>query len=96
MENFPGNEEDKIERQRLELDLNGPEGNVFMVMGKARELLEDDQLAAYNKEIREAITPGSGKKYPDILSIVNSYVDLIDRSDVPQYPQYAPKPEVEE
>ncbi len=77
----------ETERQTLALDLSGPDGNVFMVIGYARQLLSGEQLESYNHDVREAITPGAGKKYKDVLAIVNSYVRLVDSSGL--YPEYA-------
>ncbi|HVB24077.1 MAG TPA: hypothetical protein VNG51_19220 [Ktedonobacteraceae bacterium] len=88
MEQSIGNNEQ--ERPRLDIDLSGPDGNVFMVIGMARQQLEEDTLKEFNREIWEATQHGSGKKYADILGIVNSYMDLIDTSGM--YEAYAPKP----
>ncbi len=73
----------------LTLDLSGPDGNTFMVIGYARELLTGLLLEHYNEEVRAALAPGSGKTHEDILAIVNQYVTLVDTSG--RYPAYAPK-----
>ena len=75
-------------RPRLDIDLSGPDGNVFMVIGKARQQLEGEQLEQFEREINDAISLGV-KKYHDILAIVNSYMDLTDTSGM--YEAYAPK-----
>lgn len=75
------------ERPTLTLDLSGPEGNVFVVMSLARTLLSGEPLMDFNRAIGEATLITAGKKYEDILAIVNSYVRLIDRSAL--YPAYA-------
>ncbi|SRR5581483_4358108 len=74
------------ERPRLDIDLRGPDGNVFMVIGMARQQLEGEQLKAFNRDIWEATQPDSGKTYQDILSLVDTYTDFLDTSDL--YPQY--------
>ena len=71
----------------LTLDLSGPDGNVFMVIGYARQLLTGLMLEHFNTEVRAAIELGAGKKYVDILAIVNSYVRLVDSSGL--YPEYS-------
>ncbi|MDQ2906223.1 MAG: hypothetical protein M3Y81_22105 [Chloroflexota bacterium] len=90
MEKFPqGSEQYEQERPRLDIDLSGPDGNVFMVMGMARRTLDGDTLKAFNQAIWEATQVGSGKTYNDILALVNSYTDLLDTSN--SYPQYGPE-----
>ncbi len=76
-----------IERPILTLDLSGPDGNVFMVIGHARALLGGEELDKFNDEVRAAIAPGAGKKYKDVLAIINTYVRLVDSSGL--YPEYA-------
>jgi hypothetical protein len=87
MERSPqGNESDEQVRPRLDIDLQGPEGNVFILFIRAREQLEGDALKSFNKEIWDVTQIGSGKKYDDILAIVNSYMELTDTSGL--YPAY--------
>ncbi len=50
-------------------------------------LISGEVLEKFNDEVRTAIAPGAGKKYEDILAIVNSYVRLIDSSGL--YPEYS-------
>ena len=91
MERSPqGNEKNEPERPRLDIDLAGPDGNVFNVIGKARAVLEGDARKEFNQVIWEAAQRGSGKTYMDILGIVNSYMDLTDISGT--YEMYAPNP----
>lgn len=88
MEQVPQNNEQ--ERPRLDIDLQGPDGNVFVVLMQARGQLEGAALMAFNEDIRMAIQSGMGTKYEDILYIVNSYMTLTDTSTT--YEAYAPKP----
>jgi hypothetical protein len=76
-----------MERPTLTLDLSGPDGNVFMVIGRARLLLTGQLLEHFNLDVRAALVPDAGKTYQDILAIVNSYVRLIDTSGL--YAEYA-------
>jgi hypothetical protein len=82
-----------MERPKLVLDLSGPDGNVFMVIGHARQLLTGLMLEHYNDDIRAAIAPDAGKKYKDILAIVDTYVSLEDTSGT--HPDYSVCPEEE-
>ncbi len=74
----------------LRLDLSGPSGNVYFVIGFARNSLTGMMLEHYNEEIEAAKATGSGKSYMDILAIINTYVTLVDTSGL--YPAYAEKP----
>lgn len=89
-EQFPQNTDEEAQRPRLDIDLSGSDGNVFDVVILARNKLEGDARTQFDLAIREATQPGAGKKYDDILAIVNSHMDLTDTSGL--YPQYAPKP----
>jgi hypothetical protein len=89
MERFPqGNEQNGPEQpQTLNLDLSGPDGNVFFVIGSALERLEGEELKDFKKIISGVMAPGTGRRYEDILAIVNSYVRLVDTSGT--HPDYA-------
>src|SRR2546427_3531021 len=77
-----------MERPTLTLDLSGPEGNVFVVISLTRARLSGEPLMAFNRAIGEATLITAGKKYTDILAIVNSYVRLVDWSGLyPEYPR---------
>ena len=73
-------------RPTLTLDLTGPDGNVYKVIVLAMQLLSRESLERFREAITEATQPTAGKRYQDILAIVNSYVRLIDRSGL--YPEY--------
>src|SRR6266567_4847650 len=77
-----------MERPVLRLDLIGPEGSVFVVIGRARELLTGLMLEHFNTDIGQAMLIDAGKTYRDILAIVNKYVRLIDTSGM--YSEYGP------
>jgi hypothetical protein len=76
-----------MERPLLSLDLSGPEGNVFVVIGRARALLTGLMLEHFNTDIGNATLIDAGKTYVDILAIVNQYTQLVDSSGM--YADYA-------
>jgi hypothetical protein len=76
-----------MDRPILTLDLSGPEGNVFVVIGRARELLTGLMLEHFNTDIGKATLIDEGTTYKDVLAIVNKYVRLIDKSGL--YTEYA-------
>ena len=71
----------------LRLDLSGPSGNVYFVIGYAAQLLTGMMLEHFKEEIHGATAPGAGKSYKDILAIIHTYVTLVDTSGM--YPEYA-------
>lgn len=73
-------------RPNLSLDLSGPDGNVFMVIVRARSKLTGLVLEHFNTDIGKAMLVDEGTTYKDILAIVNQYVRLIDRSGL--YSEY--------
>lgn len=83
-------EANEQQQPRLDIDLSGPDGNVFMVITRARQQLEGNALVGFNEDIHMATQPGVGTTYADILDIVNSYMTLTDTSAT--YEAYAPKP----
>ncbi len=75
-------------RPRLELDLSGPDGNVFAVIAAVRNAIR--QLARLDVVAKEkeaeflARMPKIGETgvtYQDVLAICREYVNLIDTSD---------------
>lgn len=84
-----GNEHDEQfelppERPMLSLDLAGEQGNVFAVIGHAREVLQvvsPEEQETFRQEITAATAFGAGKKYDDILAIVDTHVELVDVSE---------------
>lgn len=75
----------------LRLDLSGPSGNVYFVVGYAEQLLTGMMLVHFKEEVHAAMAPDAGKSYKDLLAIVHSYVTLVDTSGM--YAEYAePKP----
>ena len=75
-----------MNRPILSLDLSGPDGNVFVVISRTRELLTGLLLEHFNTDIGTATLIDEGTTYKDILAIVNKYVRLVDNSGL--YPEY--------
>lgn len=78
-----------MSRPKLIIDLRGTDGNVYMVIAKARQLVSSEQLDGFINAILDAQRPGVNKTYEDMLAIINSYVELVDSSGA--YPAYGPK-----
>lgn len=78
-----------MSKPKLIIDLQGPDGNIYMVIAKARQLVPSDQLDGFMNAILDAQRPGANKTYEDMLAIINSYVELADSSGT--YPAYADK-----
>lgn len=78
-----------MSKPRLIIDLRGADGNVYVVIGKARQLVPSEQLDSFIIATLDAQKLGAHKTYEDMLAIINSYVELVDSSG--QYPAYGPK-----
>ena len=76
-----------MSKPRLVIDLKGTDGNIYVVIGKARQIVPADQLDAFINAILDAQRPGANKTYEGMLAIINSYADLVDSSGT--YPEYA-------
>ena len=87
------NEMNDYQRPQLDIDLSGPEGNVFIVIMRARDQLDGMPLMGFNEDIRMAMQPGLGTRYEDMLDIVNGYTDLLDTSGM--YPKYGPQAHIQ-
>lgn len=76
-------------KPKLEIDLQGSDGNIYMVIAKARQIVPSKQLNDFINVYLDAQKPGANKTYEDMLVLVNQYVELIDTSGL--YPAYSPK-----
>lgn len=76
-------------KPRLEIDLHGTNGNVYLVFGAARQIVPSDQLNAFIEAMLDGTKPDAHKTYDDLLAIINQYVELVDISG--DYPAYSPK-----
>ena len=58
----------------LDIDLRGPAGNIFVVVGKAQALLSKEAGDEMWKRVQET------HSYKDALDVINGYVDIVDHS----------------
>jgi hypothetical protein len=89
MEQLPRPDEqadDEYTRPHIEIDLQGPDGKLFNVISIARQHLTGHALQSFNQTVWAYTEYGAGKTYDDMLGLVNTYMDLLDTSDL--YPQY--------
>src|SRR6266487_3021821 len=91
MEGLPQHNEQgsEVERPMLDIDLSGPDGNIFPVVSMARQVLTDEARKQFNQAVWEATEVGSGTTYTGLLALVNASADLLDTSNT--YPQYGPE-----
>jgi hypothetical protein len=78
-----------LKKPRLEIDLHGTGGNIYLVYGEARKIVPSGRLNAFIEAMLDATKSDAGKKYEDLLAIIDQYVELVDTSG--DYPQYAAK-----
>lgn len=64
-----------MEREKLEIDFNGQEGNVFYILGRVAEILKKQNRINEGKELWQKITKGT---YGQALVEINKYVELVD------------------
>ena len=76
-------------KPRLEIDLQGTNGNIYMVIGKARQIVPSEQLDGFINATLDAQRLGANKTYEDMLAMINQYIELIDTSGL--YPAYSSK-----
>ena len=62
------------ERIRLKIDLDGPEGNVFFIMGKAKKLAFDEDWSA--KRIEDFLTECQSGDYAHLMETVRKNFDI--------------------
>lgn len=65
-----------MEKPSIELDLKGPEGNIFVVLGKASQALHDT-IWEMESRVKEAYS------YEDALCIINEYVTIKQKGGLP-------------
>lgn len=70
LESQEGKEMDN--RKKIEIDLNGPDGNIYAVIGiVAREIGRKEAQEMQNRVF-------SSKSYEEALEVINEYVELVD------------------
>ena len=66
------NESDEVRKPRLEVDLSGPDGNIFAILRLAGKLLDTKSQDEMRRKVRKS---GS---YENAIKAINEYVELID------------------
>lgn len=67
----------------LTIDLSGPAGNIFVVVGKAQALLSKEAGDEMWAKVQET------HSYKDALDVISGYVDIVD----PSYTYFSPSEE---
>ncbi len=81
------------DKPKLIINLSGPGGNIFMVLGRATFKLSGLLAEQFTMRINDAIA--EHKSYEGLLAITNEFVQIIDTSGT--YQQYAlPKRSIDE
>lgn len=72
-----------MKKPTLVLNLTGPDGNVFIVLGRAINTLKRNGMEREAGELSQCYH--QAHSYHEVLKIVREYVDLIDSSE--QFPE---------
>ena len=67
-----------MEKPILEIDISGPDGNIYVIMGMVMQILRKQRRYTDWNNLRDAIT--SSKSYANALREINKVVELIDIS----------------
>lgn len=67
-----------MEKPVLEIDISGPDGNIYVIMGMVMQILRKRRRYTDWNNLRDAIT--SSKSYANALREINKVVELIDIS----------------
>lgn len=67
-----------MEKPILEIDISGPDGNIYVIMGLVRQILRKQRRYTDWNNLRDAIT--SSKSYANALREINKVVELVDIS----------------
>ena len=67
-----------MEKPVLEIDISGPDGNIYVIMGMVMQILRKQRRYTDWNNLRDAIT--SSKSYAKALREINKVVELIDIS----------------
>jgi len=63
-------------RPPIVVDLQGPDGNIFALMGIAAKEINREEADEMLKEVQEC------KSYEDALRVIVKYVEIVDLSEV--------------
>ncbi len=67
-----------MEKPILEIDISGPDGNIYVIMGLVMQILRKQRRYTDWNNLRDAIT--SSKSYANALREINKVVELVDIS----------------
>ena len=67
-----------MEKPVLEIDISGPDGNIYVIMAKVMQILRKQRRYTDWNNLRDAIT--SSKSYANALREINKVVELVDIS----------------
>lgn len=67
-----------MEKPVLEIDISGPDGNIYVIMGMVMQILRKQRRYTDWNNLRDAIT--SSKSYANALREINKVVELVDIS----------------
>ena len=67
-----------MEKPILEIDISGPDGNIYFIMAKVMQILRKQRRYTDWNNLRDAIT--SSKSYANALREINKVVELVDIS----------------
>ena len=67
-----------MEKPILEIDISGPDGNIYFIMAKVMQILRKQRRYTDWNNLRDAIT--SSKSYTNALREINKVVELVDIS----------------
>lgn len=67
-----------MEKPLLEIDISGPDGNIYVIMGLVMQILRKQRRYTDWNNLRDAIT--SSKSYANALREINKMVELVDIS----------------
>ena len=66
-----------MQKPILEIDISGPDGNIFAIVGKVQRILKAQRRIAEFNDLWEEIQKGD---YTRALFLINQKVELIDTS----------------
>ena len=67
-----------MEKPILEIDISGPDGNIYFIMAKVMQILRKQRRYTDWNNLRDAIT--SSKSYANALREIKKVVELVDIS----------------
>lgn len=61
-------------KAQLQIDLNGSDGDIFVVIGRAAEILKQNEQRDKANEMKNRVI--KQKSYDDALKVINEYVEI--------------------